>query len=616
MSIGTIIVLGISLALGVVSLVLTAKAQDAASNLPSADRQTLGDMRVTEQREGIVVPIVYGHATVTGSLIWWEAERMNTGTNAMYYRYKCWQTICMGEIDTSFYYRQLPFSVLSQKKSYYYTHVWEDEKPTSIDFKSFPAKFQEKTLAGWRELQSCAINNGGSTIEIDPQSSMHSHYFVNKPYATKLKGIASIFFGIRKDPTGFLIEYSVLDPGVTQIPTYKYCVRRSKLNKYDYDFPLPVDIGLFIGIGSNPAAVYYDLLTNEQYGGDIDSSEINDISFQAASNYFAAKTPKCGLNFYINGITPLKEIILKIQEWTDSYLVKDINNKYAIKILKETDLPVTTIDIDNKQIEFTLRRKSWDDTYNCFNGNFIPIHVTRVQGFVSEPGGDVLVTVDCWKNEDIETLTLKNEANIQLTGNERLKTIDLTCFANREVASQRLTQIMKKESFPFANATLTTNMEYYNLRVGDVVTIDSNNLNVSAPFRVININYQKIDENKLTFDLIQMRELLTDVHYSNCSLSRGSDTRAQEPPFLENVTFPHFTAISNKLSRDFIDDSKSVVHWGTGQLRSGRLEYGVDYTVISHNRIKLDEIIFEDEIGFNANGLLNIDVFEDIISES
>jgi hypothetical protein len=47
-------------------------------------------------------------------------------------------------------------------------------------------------------------------------------------------------------------------------------------------------------------------------------------------------------------------------------------------------------------------------------------------------------------------------------------------------------------------------------------------------------------------------------------------------------------------------------------LRSGRLVYGTDYTVQDHNRIVLDENIFEDEIGFNGNGLLNIDVFEDI----
>jgi hypothetical protein len=155
-------------------------------------------------------------------------------------------------------------------------------------------------------------------------------------------------------------------------------------------------------------------------------------------------------------------------------------------------------------------------------------------------------------------------------------------------------------------------MKYYYLRVGDVVTIDSTNLNVSAPFRIVNVNYQKIDENKLTFEFIQMRELLTDDYYHNCNLSRGETTKAEFPPYLENVTFPAFTKISNKLARNFIDDSKSVVHWGTGQLRSGRITYGTDYTVQDHNRIVLDENIFEDEIGFNGNGLLNIDVFEDI----
>ena len=595
MSIGTIIVIGISLALQVLTLVLTAKAGDAASNLPSADRQTLGDMRVTEQREGIVVPIVYGYATITGSLIWWEAEKMNTGSNAMYYRYKCWQTICMGEISNVHHYNHIGTSWYSNRRTYDTLSIWMDEKPTFTDLKKlWPVHIPD--LGDYYQEQPHAIVYNGND-----NSLIGVHALTNKEYATRLKGVAHILIGIELERNGqYLKSPHALEPGVTQIPTFKFCVQRTVLNKYDKIIGIGSD-------GSNVAGVYYDLLTNNQYGGDINPSEIDDVSFDAAATYF--RDEGFAINFVINSTQTLKEIILKIQEWTDSYLVKDINNKYAIKILKETDLPVTTIDIDDKQIEFTLRRKSWDDTYNCFTGSYIPV----LRYYRREAFG---IVAEAFKNDTVQTVTIKNEANIQLTGNERLKTIDLTCYANSWIASKRLTQIMKKESFPFANASLTTNMEYYNLRVGDVVTIDSNNLNVSAPFRVININYQKIDENKLTFDLIQMRELLTDVHYSNCSLSRGSDTRAQEPPFLENVTFPHFTAISNKLSRDFIDDSKSVVHWGTGQLRSGRLEYGIDYTVISHNRIKLDEAIFGDEIGFNANGLLNIDVFEDIISES
>ena len=43
---------------------------------------------------------------------------------------------------------------------------------------------------------------------------------------------------------------------------------------------------------------------------------------------------------------------------------------------------------------------------------------------------------------------------------------------------------------------------------------------------------------------------------------------------------------------------------------SGLLTYGTDYTVVDHNKIQLDTTIFADEIMFNANGLMNIDVYE------
>jgi hypothetical protein len=629
-------------ALTIYTAVMANKADNA--NMPNADQQMTDDIKITSQTEGVVVPVVYGWGMVTGNLIWWEAEKVNVPPNPEHFRVNCWQTICANPVKDDFFYRRLTKPLTgksweSGRKTYSVFAIFVDEKYSDADksvlvsMKLNPANsylgttvtngLVEFDTADPELFEQCPyiiLNNADSgvapnTIKWENKDSG----LQDLPYATRLKGITSILMGfhIQKD-TNMPLNYTMpLDAGVTQLPNFKFLVYRKPIDRYDYS-------ELFTERGNNPAAVYYDLLTNKQSLGALDVSKIDDASFQEASEYWAAK--RWCINFVINGVTSLRDMINRMQEWTNSYLVKTLNDKYAIKILKETDQPVCEIDIDAKQIEFTLRRKSWEETFNCFTGNYTPLTpaaktfsgvpaLTTKYADTTNPTTINDYRIPAYRTDVIETITIKNEANILLTGNERMKTVDLTCYVQKEVASERLTQIMKIESFPFASASLVTNMEYYYVRVGDVVTIQSVELGVSAPFRVLNVDYKKIDENKLSFDLLQMREMISDQYYGDLSNRRGEIAQAEYPETLESVTFPAFYGTSNQLTRNFVRDDRSVVHWSVGQLRSGRLEYGTDYTVLNHNRIVLDPVLYEAEIGFNASGTLSIDVFEDLVSE-
>jgi len=590
MGIETILVLGVMAISAVVTLILAEQAKDAASAFSDADSQTLGDINVTQQTEGVVVPVIYGSVTLAGNILWWSAENVND----QYYRFRMWQSICMGEIYNKKTPKISEGELLGYRTDY---TIWIDQKPSS----NYNLKYALVPVNGnVMELSAPAHHLQSGVGNINPNYGALT--FLD--YATRLKGIANIFLGSYKDGlTGHFYSGPIeLDQGVTNAPVYKYFIRR-KLTT-----PLPYGE---INRGDNPAAIIYDLLNNNQYGGDIDAEHINVDNFAESSYYYALLD--MGLSFIINRVIEIKNIILKIQEWTDCFLIKDENNKYAIKILKDTDAdsPVAII-TDKKMIKFVLRRKSWEETFNSFTANYKPA-VQTSQSFAKflDPVGDIIWSEDYVRNDDVKTLTLKNEANISQTGSERSKIIDLNAFTSTRAVSYRLNQIMKKESYPFANATLITNLEYVYLKPGDVITIDSDDYNISTPFRVLSIGYQKIDSNRLEFDLLQMREIIADENYSIAARSRGTSLRAITPPCLENLTFSPFSSISSPMSYKFINNDNSIVYWGVNQLVSGKLIHNVDYTVTDRNKIQLDEDIFADEIMFNANGLMNIDVFED-----
>jgi len=88
-------------------------------------------------------------------------------------------------------------------------------------------------------------------------------------------------------------------------------------------------------------------------------------------------------------------------------------------------------------------------------------------------------------------------------------------------------------------------------------------------------------------------------------------------PVLENVKFSSGSAISAARVIPYIDDSTSVVVWGPLQENNGHLIYTVDstpsgnndYTIVDHNKIKLNATKWANTIQANVLGLLNVDTY-------
>jgi hypothetical protein len=252
-------------------------------------------------------------------------------------------------------------------------------------------------------------------------------------------------------------------------------------------------------IGANPATIIYVILTNKQWGLGIDPSHIDLPSF----NYVASAFPyerHYGINFIIDSMGSARDALDKIKEATDVFVI-DENDKFYLKLLYDANASSVLTIGDNDVKDVKIVRQTWKEIDNIFEAEY------------TDPGF----------NYETKTIVIKNEAAIYNAGGlERKKKIDLTMFISSDVASQRLNEIMQRESFPKTNATFSMGTRGYALRPGDLVTWTNSEYGISGIFRVVQVDFGTIDDKSIQINLIQAFELLWDNQYKSVIASVGN----------------------------------------------------------------------------------------------
>jgi hypothetical protein len=337
--------------------------------------------------------------------------------------------------------------------------------------------------------------------------------------------------------------------------------------------------------GNNPASVIYDLLTNIQYGLGISTSQINLKSFY--DTWFIYYTKGYGLSFTIDKPISLQRVIQDIQDWTGISLSTDNDGKFYLSAGNADSLGIIKGSLSTDDfIDYSITRRSWEDTFNEFRAKYIDSTLQYTE----------------------RELCLKDEANYVSTGSFRAKTFDLSGFINASIASARLFEIMKMDSFPFINIECELGMELITCLINDVYYIVNTENNLAGYFRVSSKKIAEWNSSRLTIKFEQVPSDLFDSNSSTVSNPEGVDNSG-DPGTPINLTFPAGTDTSSVRATPFSDDTLSIVTWGSGQEQKGLLVYTTDYTVIDHNKIKLTSL-WTNSIQANALGLLNIDTWQ------
>lgn len=237
-------------------------------------------------------------------------------------------------------------------------------------------------------------------------------------------------------------------------------------------------------LGNNPAAIAYDLLTNTLYGCAVPADHIDIDSFNAAAAIFNDK--KYGMNIKITDIAEAKQVLTSLGDLCDLILSIGTNGKiYCTTLSADAAVAASLADKDFSQ--FALNRQTWQDVSNEFEAEYKePLRVY-------EPA----------------SVELKNDAATDMAGGVvKKKAIDLSAFASRDIAFNRLAEIMRRESFPRDSISCQVSSAYAYLRPGDLVDVVRTEYGIDSAFWVVSVQQGKLDELEIGLELVEAMEVM------------------------------------------------------------------------------------------------------------
>ena len=404
-------------------------------SVPTGDppkKASISDIQFNKTEEGSPVPLVYGTCRVTPNIIWF------------------------GNLHTEKIKRKVKAGKKSKKVTVgykYYLDVWF-------------AICQGKT-------ELVKVFRGDKTEDL----SKHCDWYLwceepphnlfpdeQRPYVNNLPGITHCF-----------IRRLYLGQNTTYVPTLQFVVKRVfGAMPVDWDMPS----------GTNPAAVMYDLLVNQ---AGLNPSYVDVDSFKALASEYAARN--WGLNIQVTGNTDIGRFLERVANYVDTVLVSDDSGRVQLRLFRDDDSAIATIDNDFKSL--TLTKPSWTTVGATFKGDF----------------------VDQDNNFKVRGIGVRNQANMAMTGQEKIVPVDVSAFGSRDAAFERLFTAMKRYSYPTATIEATLPLRWAWLKPGDVVNVKHDLYEINGPFRIINAKVMPLDKNEVQVSMRQHTGELFDDNY-------------------------------------------------------------------------------------------------------
>ena len=248
--------------------------------------------------------------------------------------------------------------------------------------------------------------------------------------------------------------------------------------------------------GWNPANAVYFMLTD----AGANPSDIDTASFGSSATYWYNKG--YGINTVIGTQGKLREKIEQLMAPLGGFYFES-GGKHYLNPADPYEVAYGTIVDDFKK--FVISRRSWEDTVNDLKATF------------TEEGKDFTE----------RTAVVQNPASINMLGRIYSKTYDLTLFRDLAATQKRLGELIKSESYPYAEVEFTTDLSYMNLTEGRIVNLTNNEIGVvNMGVRVVKKNLDNIDSNEIIFHGVQVAETLFDDKW--VSIGTGSSNWVRE----------------------------------------------------------------------------------------
>lgn len=328
----------------------------------------------------------------------------------------------------------------------------------------------------WSGVMEGTEQGAQTTTMTVNRGNEESNFTVPVEFFTPLPNVCSIFMS------------KVFCDNGTSFPSLHFVVE----SNHNYIYGNPSN-------GVNPAnAVWYVLTTAGVRAQDIDAS------FGSAASYWNSKG--YGINIAIGAQAKVREVIEQILTPLGGFYFESGGKHY----LNPGDpYQASYGHIEDEFIKFAISRRSWDDTLNDIKATF----TEEAKDFTER------------------TAVVQNAASVNLLGKVYTKTYDLTLFRTLESTQKRMAELIKAESYPYAEVEFSTSLKYADLIEGSIVDLTNTKLGVKkASFRVVRKSFENIDSNEVTFNGVQVVESLFDDKWVSIGTGSSSWKREAKAP--------------------------------------------------------------------------------------
>jgi len=401
---------------------------------------TLDSFGITQVKEGSVVPMVYGRVRTHGNLIYYG----NLTSKEIIQKPEGGKGITGGGGGQVIGYT-------------YFLDVWQTIGIGKLSIIGYYVDDNEKTP----EAEVTLFNNGENGV-------YPGAYLVG---SSPLPGVSHIFYKALK-----------LGDNVTNLPTIHFVTERELATGLPHEN---------MSNGNNPAAIIYDLLTNENLKTPINPGAVDWTSFSNAADYYYSRGQ--GLNFIFTAQKNIFDNVNRVLSQVGGTFYINSNGKLALQAPDPSQVTSRSL-VTSDFKSFSLKRPSYSQLPNYLKATYIDSE-RDYSNRVAAP--------------------YVNEAAIQIAGRVIEKSIDLKGFRLLDTTNSRLAEIAKYLQYPTGEIEFETNFKFASLSPGSVIEIEFTPLGItSAKFRIDSIDYPEIDSLTIKFKATQLVEAIFDTNYS------------------------------------------------------------------------------------------------------
>lgn len=250
-------------------------------------------------------------------------------------------------------------------------------------------------------------------------------------------------------------------------------------------YPDPLSLGGNNKIGDdlNPMSLVYEVLTDDDYGFAMPSSEIDAATFITAGN--TLKTEANGVSLKWTNNQSIERLIDTINRQVEGVLrYNPFSGKWEYKLIREdyvlVNLPV--LDETNVLKLTSYARASWDETINIME-----IQYSQRDSTNKPPPA-----------------MADDQSNFIRQGRQKVQQLNFPGCYSKTLAAEIAAREMKTYGFPLATMELTVDREGFDLLPGDAFVLSWNQLGITQlVFRVGDIGFGTEDQLELNISAVE-----------------------------------------------------------------------------------------------------------------